>query len=66
MLVPKVRRKGPPLSQRERRVLRGLARSSPDGGLRCRCKIVLSLAKGNGPPQIQSAIAQCFHEFLTN
>lgn len=51
----KVCRKWQELSQRERRVLRGLARNSPDGGLRCRCKIVLSLVQGNGPLQIHRA-----------
>jgi transposase len=48
----KVCRKWQELSKRERCVLRSFAKSSPDAGLRCRCKIVLSLVQGNGPLQI--------------
>jgi transposase len=40
------------LSSRERRVLRAFAKGSLDAGLRCRCKIVLSLVRGNSPGMI--------------
>ena len=40
------------LSSRERRVLRAFAKGSLDAGLRCRCKIVLSLVQGNSPGTI--------------
>ena len=40
------------LSSRERRVLRAFAKGSPDAGLRCRCKIILSLVQGNSPSMI--------------
>jgi transposase len=42
-------------SSRERRVLRTFAKSSPDAGLRCRCKVVLSLVQGNSAQEIQRA-----------
>lgn len=48
----KVRWKWQAIAKRERGVLRTFARSSPDAGLRCRCKIVLSLVQGYGPQQI--------------
>jgi len=40
------------LSSYERRTLRAFAKGSPDAGLRCRCKIVLSLVRGNSPSLI--------------
>ena len=40
------------LSSLERRVLKAFAKGSPDAGLRCRCKIVLSLVRGNSPGTI--------------
>jgi transposase len=51
----KVRQKWQELSNWERRVLRSFSKSSPDAGLRCRCKIVLSLVQGNAPLQIHRA-----------
>jgi transposase len=40
------------LSRRERRVLRSFARNSPDAGLRCHAKIVVSMVQGKTPGQI--------------
>jgi len=40
------------LSTRERRLLRCFANGSPDAGLRCHCKIVLSLVRGIKPAAI--------------
>ena len=46
------------LSRRERRMVRSYAKGSPDAGLRCRCKVVLSLVQGNSPAKIaQSELA---------
>jgi transposase len=46
------------LRQRERRQLRSWAHGAPDGGLRVRCKIVLSLVRGHSPTAIQQGM-QC-------
>ena len=40
------------LSSRERRILRTFARNSPDAGVRCHTKIVLSLVQGTSPTEI--------------
>lgn len=40
------------LSQRERRIMRGQARQSPCGVLRCRCKVILGLVQGKSPTQL--------------
>jgi transposase len=40
------------LSSRERRILRAFAKGSLDAGLRCRCKIVLSMVRGESPTRI--------------
>jgi transposase len=51
----KVQRVWQEMSSRERRILRAFARRSPDAGLRCRCKVVLSLVQMNSPAQIAAA-----------
>ena len=48
----RVQRKWERLSRRERRIVRSFATGSPDGELRCRCKIVLALVRGNSPGTI--------------
>jgi transposase len=40
------------LSRRERRILKGFARGNSDAVLRCRCKVVLALVRGNKPRAI--------------
>jgi transposase len=40
------------LSRRERQIVRSFAKGSPDAGLRCRCKILLALVRGNPPGAI--------------
>ena len=40
------------LPQSERHYLETLAKRSPNAGMRCRCKIILSLARGNTPTAI--------------
>lgn len=49
----KVQRAWGQLSKRERRVLRTFAKRSPDAGIRCRAKIVLSLVRARSAQQIQ-------------
>jgi transposase len=48
----KVQRKWQALSRRERRIVRSFSKGSPDAELRCRCKIVLALVRGNSPGTI--------------
>jgi len=50
----KVQRRWQRLSKRERQVLRSFARRSPDAGIRCRAKIVLSLVQGRSAQEIHS------------
>jgi len=59
------------LSSRERRIARSFAKGSPDAGLRCRCKIVLALVRGNSPQAVaamglasQSQVYRVAHRFL--
>ena len=51
----KVERAWEGLSRRERRVLKAYAKGNLDLGLRCRCKVVLSLVRGNSPTAIARA-----------
>jgi transposase len=51
-----VQRRWQAISRRERRALRAFARRSPDAGLRCRCKIVLSLVQDNKPATIHKVM----------
>ena len=52
------------LSTRERRVLRAFAKGSPDAGLRGRCKVILSLVRGNSPTTVarggQGSLSQVY------
>lgn len=52
------------LSHRERRIVRAFAKCSPDGVLRGRCKVVLSLVQGNSPTLIarvgQASVSQVY------
>ena len=43
------------LSRRERRMMRSLAKGSPDAVLRVRCKVIISLVQGNSPRKIHEA-----------
>lgn len=59
------------MSRRERRVVRSIAKGSSDAGLRCRCKIVLTLVQGNSPGMIarsgltsESQAYRVFHRFV--
>jgi transposase len=61
------------LSKRERRVLRSFSRNSPDAGVRCHAKVVISLVQGNSPSQIQrgglcsgSQVYRVAHRLLEN
>lgn len=51
----KVQRKWERLSSRERRIVRSFSKGAPDAELRCRCKIVLALVRGNSPGTIARA-----------
>jgi transposase len=46
------------LSSRRRRLLRNLAQASLDAQLRCRCKIIVNLVRGNSP-QLIHQVLQC-------
>lgn len=52
------------LSCRERRIMRAFSKCAPDGVLRGRCKVVLSLVQGNSPAQIsrigQASVSQVY------
>lgn len=48
----KVQRVWKQLSKRERRVLKAFAKGSPDAGVRCRAKIVLSLVQNRSAREI--------------
>src|SRR6478609_6674068 len=37
---------------REQRIMRAMSRGSPDGVLRCRCKVILALVQGKSPTTI--------------
>jgi transposase len=59
------------LSRRERRILRAYSKSSLDAGLRCRCKIILGLVRGNSPGILaragqgsESQVYRVAHRFL--
>ena len=43
------------LSRRERRMMRSLAKGSPDAVLRVRCKVIISFVQGNSPRKIHEA-----------
>jgi transposase len=59
------------LRRRERRIMQALSRGSPDGVLRCRCKVVLALVQGKSPTTISkgglcsaSQVYRVAHRFL--
>lgn len=59
------------LSRRERKILRAYGRSSPNGGLRVRCRVVLALVQGRRPAEVirsglasSSLVYTTMHRFL--
>jgi transposase len=67
----KVQRVWQGLSRRERQVVKAYAKGNSDAGLRCRCKVVLSLVRGNSPAAIaraglcsESQVYRTAHRFL--
>jgi len=51
-LWKKVQQSWQALSRRERRMMRSLAKGSPDAVLRVRCKVIIALVQGNSPGKI--------------